>query len=246
MHLAAQSHVDRSITNPLPFIKSNVLGTANILNLAYHLPNLEGFLYTNTDEVFGPAPEGVYYKEWDRYNATNPYSAAKAGAEQVCLAYANTYNMPIFSTICMNAFGERQHPEKFIPMVINKVLNDEKVIIHSDPSKTIPGSRHWIHCRNIADAFLFLLNGNFQERDKYNIVGEEINNLDLARIIADEVGKPLNCELVDFHSSRPGHDLRYALDGSKMRRMGWEPPVDLENSLRKTVRWTLNSEWLEK
>ena len=146
----------------------------------------------------------------------------------------------------MNAFGERQHVEKFIPMTIGKVLRGEKVMIHSYPDKKRAGSRFYIHARNIAAAVLFLLqNGEIGE--KYNVVGEkEVDNLEIARMIADCLGKELDYEMVDFHSSRPGHDLRYSLSGEKMKEMGWELPINFEDSLRKTIEWTFNNQkWLK-
>jgi len=246
LHLGAQTHVDNSIKNPEPFVMSNVVGTMRVLDFARKCKNLKRMNYFNTDEIFGPAPEGVNYKEWDRHNPTNPYSATKAGGEMLCLAYANTYGLPLFTTNTMNVFGERQHPEKFIPMTIRKVLADEKVIIHSDPTKTKAGSRYWIHARNVAAAVMFLLD-KAKNREKYNIVGEkEVNNLEMARFIANVLGKELKYEMVDFHSSRPGHDLRYALDGTKMKDMGWDIPMTFEQSLEKTIKWTLaNPKWLD-
>jgi len=244
IHLGAETHVDNSITNPEPFVLSNVVGTMRILDYA-RTQRLKKLIYFSTDEVFGPAPQGTLYKEWDRYNSTNPYSASKAGGEELCLAYANTYGVPVIITHTMNAFGERQHPEKFIPMVIKKVLAGETVTIHSDPTKTHSGSRFYIHARNIASAVLFLLNKGVS-REKYNIVGEaEVNNLDMAQFIAEVIGKPLKYEMVDFHSSRPGHDLRYALDGTKMKDMGWEIPKTFNKSLEKTINWYCsNLGWL--
>jgi len=247
LHLGAETHVDNSIKDPEPFIVSNVLGTMHLLNFARKLDNLEAFCYFSTDEVFGPAPPSIAYKEWDRYDSTNPYAASKAGGEELVLAYANTYGLPAFITHTMNAFGERQHPEKFIPLVINKILKSEIVHIHSDATKTISGSRFYIHCRNIAKAVHFLLD-TFTTRDKYNIVGEkEVSNYDLALAISQYMGMPLKYKFVDFHTSRPGHDLRYALDGTKMKNMGWEVPMTFEESLERTIRWTLkpeNRNWL--
>lgn len=253
-HLAAGSHVDRSITYPMEFVLDNVVGTCNILEYARTQDNLSRFIYFSTDEVFGPAPNGIKYKENDRYNSTNPYSASKAGGEELAVAFENTYDMPICITHTMNVFGERQHPEKFIPMTIRKVRDGETVTIHSDRTKTIPGSRHYIHAQDVADATLFLLKQNIKaEPDetgakcpKFNIVGsEELNNYELAKIIANAQGKPLKYDFVDFHSSRPGHDLRYALDGSKMKSMGWEPQKDVKQRIEEVVEWTLNNErWL--
>lgn len=248
IHMAAETHVDNSITNPEPFVRSNVLGTFNLLEYAKTLDNLERFVYFSTDEVFGPAPKGVAYKEWDRYNSTNPYSATKAAGEELCLAWANTYKVPIAISHTMNAFGERQHPEKFIPKVVKSVLSGDSITIHSDPTKTISGSRFYIHCRNIAAAVQFILDNTDDPRDKYNIVGEkEVTNLALANSIADILGKPLNYTMTDFHSSRPGHDLRYALDGTKLRELGWNIPVPFETSLEKTIKWMTkpsNLQWL--
>lgn len=255
-HLAAGSHVDRSIEFPLEFVMDNVVGTANILDFARRLDSLELFVNFSTDEVFGPAPTGVFYKELDRYNSTNPYSATKAGAEELCVAFENTYKMPIYITHTMNVFGERQHPEKFIPLCIRRVRDGETISIHSDASRTIPGSRHYIHARDVADGLLFITNMKDYKMTpdfggakcpKFNLVGkEEVNNLEVAQIIADAQGKPLNYELVDFHSSRPGHDLRYALSGEYMRSLGWEPRVSLRERLGEVVHWTLeNDSWLK-
>ena len=254
-HLAAGSHVDRSISYPLEFVMDNVVGTANILNYARNLDSLERFAYFSTDEVFGPAPEGVFYKENDRYNSTNPYSATKAGAEELVVAYENTYGLPSIITHTMNVFGERQSPEKFIPMVIKKVRDDKVVTIHSNPQKTQAGSRHYIHAEDVADALLFLFSydlGSLKPDDtgakcqKFNIVGkDEIDNLSLAQFIAEVQNKELKYEMVDFHSQRPGHDLRYSLDGTKMKSMGWEPG-SVYDKLKDTINWTLeNSRWLK-
>ena len=247
LHLAAGSHVDRSITYPMEFIMDNVVGTANLLEYAriYLQDFLKFFLYFSTDEVFGPASEGVYYKENDRYDSGNPYSATKAGAEELCVAYANTYKMPIMITHTMNVFGHRQHPEKFIPLVIDKVNKGEEITIHANKECTKAGTRHYVHATDVADAVLFLMeNGTI--REKYNIVGErEVDNLELANMIANIMNKPLKYKMVDFHSSRPGHDLRYALCGEKMRKLGWQPRKDFHKRLQEVVEWTLeNREWL--
>jgi dTDP-glucose 4,6-dehydratase len=253
-HLAAGSHVDRSITYPMEFVLDNVVGTVNLMDYAKNLDSLDLFVYFSTDEVFGPAPEGIKYKENDRYNSTNPYSASKAAAEEMVVAYENTYKLPAIITHTMNVFGERQHPEKYIPMCIKKVRDNQKVTVHSNPEKTKAGSRHYIHAQDVADALLFLYNCDLSKLpkdyggakcQKFNIVGStELDNLELAQFIADVQEKPLNYEMVDFHSSRPGHDLRYALDGTKMKEMGWEPkPV--KERLAETIHWTLkNNRWL--
>ena len=256
LHLAAGSHVDRSIEYPMEFVWDNVVGTGHILEYARGLDSLERFIYFSTDEVFGPAPNGVNYGERDRYNSSNPYSATKAGGEELAVAFENTYKMPIYVTHTMNVFGQRQHPEKYIPMCIRKVNDGDTITIHSDATRTIPGSRHYIHAADVADAMLFLLqldpNVKLVEDyggakcPKFNLVGaEEINNLQLAQLIADVQGKPLHYDMVDFHSSRPGHDLRYSLSGEYMKSLGWTPRVALSERIGQVVEWTLaNERWL--
>ncbi len=253
LHLAAGSHVDRSIDYPMEFVMDNVVGTCNILDFA-RSQDIERFLYFGTDEVFGPAPDGIKYKEDDRYNSTNPYSASKAGGEELAVAYENTYKLPVYVTHTMNVFGERQHPEKYIPMCIRKARDGDVVTVHSDRTKTVAGSRHYIHADDVASAVLFLLNyqGTFDPTwgnakcPKFNIVGsEELDNLELANIIADAQGKELRYEMVDYHSSRPGHDLRYALDGNKMRDLGWTPARSVRDRIAQVTNWTLeNDRWL--
>jgi dTDP-glucose 4,6-dehydratase len=250
-----KAEMNPQIIADMEFVMDNVVGTCNILEFARKQSNLERFVYFSTDEVFGPAPNGVKYDEYDRYNSTNPYSASKAGGEELAVAYQNTYNMPIYITHTMNVFGQRQHPEKFIPLCIRRARDGDMITIHSDETKTIPGSRHYIHAEDVADATLFLLQNehtldaeqnNGIKCPKFNICGAtELNNLELAQMIADAQGKELNYQFMDFHSSRPGHDLRYALSGERMKQMGWEPqPV--EDRIKEVVQWTLeNTRWLE-
>ena len=255
LHLAAASHVDRSIIYPMEFVLDNVVGTVNLLDFARSLKNLEKFVYFSTDEIFGNAPEGVSYKEYDRYNSTNPYSASKASAEEFCVAYENTYKLPIVITHTMNVFGERQHPEKFIPMTIQRVRDSEKVFIHSNKEKTKAGSRHYIHAQDVADGLMFILSlknykhqGDFGNAKcpKFNLVGpEEINNLDLAQKIAKVQKRELIYELIDNHSSRPGHDLRYSLSPDLLKSLGWEPKIKLSKRIEEVVEWSLkNKRWL--
>jgi|TARA_B110000971_G_scaffold218165_1_gene256427 dTDP-glucose 4,6-dehydratase len=258
LHLAASSHVDRSIDHPMEFVLDNVVATCNILNFARQQKHLERLIYFSTDEVFGPAPDGINYKERDRYNSTNPYSATKAGGEELAVAYENSYHMPIYVTHTMNVFGERQHPEKYIPNTIKRVRDGELVTIHSDETRTLPGSRHYIHASDVADGCLFLLKNPNKVQElptdfggakcpKFNLVGPvEWNNLELAQKIAKAQDKELQYRLVDFHSSRPGHDLRYALDGNLMKNLGWEPQVSIEERITQVVQWTLaNERWLK-
>lgn len=257
LHVAANSHVDNSIEDPVPFVMNNVQSVLMMLEYARTLKDLKKFLYFSTDEVYGPAPGDVKYKEGDRYLPTNPYSASKAAAENICYSYANTYKIPIVITNGMNILGERQHPEKYLPKVINHVLEGKTLPIHSNPEKTQAGQRHYIHARNVADAVLFVLektnetlDNNIASLGKFHIVGEkELDNLELAQLIAKSVDKELKYEMVDFHSSRPGHDLRYAMSGDKLKALGWEPPHTIEDSIKNIVEWTLlpeNKRWLKE
>lgn len=260
LHIAAESHVDRSIEDPRPFVINNVIGTMEMLQLARRQNRLKAFLYFSTDEVFGPCYEGSPdFKEWARHNPTNPYSASKACGDSLALAWANSYNLPVIVSNCMNIFGERQHPEKFIPMVVKKILRSENVQIHSDASRSKAGSRFYIHARNVASAVQFILEKmtppiGMKLRDKINITGEqEVDNLTLVKTIHGYMEKhlqrkfDLKTELVDFHSSRPGHDLRYAINGAKLATLGWIHPKTFQESLEKTVVWMVQPEnlnWL--
>eukprot|EP00944_MAST-04C_sp_MAST-4C-sp1_P009417 g9417.t1 len=248
IHMAAETHVDNSISDPVPFVRNNVESTMTLLEFARGLPTLKAFFYFSTDEVFGSAPPDFDgFKENDSYNPTNPYSASKAASELLCKSYFNTYNVPVIILNVMNAFGERQHPEKFIPLCIKKILNGEELTIHAYPGKDQkPGSRFYIHAKNIAAAVLFLLrNGVVGER--YNVKGEaEVDNLQLALAIGKIVGKDVRYKLDGHVETRPGHDVRYALDGGKMADMGWKLPATFRDSLQKTVEWTLeNNVWLD-
>jgi dTDP-glucose 4,6-dehydratase len=260
-HLAAETHVDNSILDPRPFVQANVIGTMEMLQLARRLNGrLKKFIYFSTDEVFGPAHNTAIFREWDRYNSSNPYSATKAAGEELCLAWSNTYGIPMVITHCMNAFGERQHPEKFIPLTVKKLLRGELITIHSDGTRTRAGSRSYIHCRNIAAAVLFLAENVADKsptgtlREKFNITGEkEVDNLTLVQMIHGNLERlqkrkyDLRYELSSFHSQRPGHDLRYALDGTKLKKLGWTPPNTFETSLAKTMEWMVdpaNVHWL--
>jgi dTDP-glucose 4,6-dehydratase len=246
IHMAADTHVDNSIKNPVSVVNNNVTSTLNLLEYARTLKNLNLFFYFGTDEVFGPALNGIFFSEWDRHKPSNPYSASKSASENICISYENTYKLPIIIVNVMNAFGERQHVEKFIPKCIKYILDGKKIEIHCDKTGTIPGSRFYIHARNIAQAILFLIN-NGVVGEKYNIVGErEVNNLEMLHLIAKVIGKEPIYEMNNFIEDRPGHDERYALNGKKLLDMGFVLPIDFDKSLTKTIEWTLqNIEWLD-
>jgi len=244
--------VDNSIVDPLPFLQSNVIGTHHLLWWLRSLKSLRRAFLVATDEVYGPAgwdaPGNI---EMDPFRPANPYAAAKAGGECVAFAYANTYRVPVSVINTMNLIGERQACEKYVPLVIRRVLADEEIGIHADPTCTRSGTRFYIHCRNYASALAFLIERDMAGEEvpiKLHVAGErEISNLALAQMIAGFIGKPLRYRLQNFHESRPGHDLRYALDGSKIRVMGWQQPLDIEHSLENVVRWYLrddNLRWL--
>ena len=215
----------------------------------------EKYIQISTDEVYGSAPDGYNHKEWESHIPSNPYSASKAAQVDLSISYWRTYNVPLIITETMNLFAERQSCEKFVPLIIKKIVKGETVEIHGTPENI--GSRFYLHARNQADGQLFLLKNitpNMYKDiknviikpDRFNIVGEmELNNLEMAQMIADIIGKPLKYVFKDFHSCRSGHDRRYALDGSKMKELGWNPPVPLKKSLEKVVEWTLeHPEWL--
>lgn len=243
LHLAASSHVDRSIEDPASFVLDNVLGTTHAL--LYARDTGARFLYFSTDEVFGPAPGTTAYGEWDRYNSGNPYAASKAGGEEMALAFANTYKMHVVVTHTMNVIGIRQSPEKFLPACIRNIRKDQEVTIHADPECKTSGSRFYICAQDVARALVFLTERGVSG-EKYNIVGErEMSNLELAETVAMCLGKTLRYRLVNFHESRPGHDLRYALDGKKMAQMGFVLRVPIAVRIRDIVRWTCDNErWL--
>lgn len=257
INVASQSHVDRSLTDPVPFVENNVSLILNVLEAARKMPDLRSVIQISTDEVYGPAPDGHRHAEWEPVLPSNPYSASKAAQEAIAVSYWRAFGVPLVLTNTMNIIGETQDPEKFVPMVLSRVMSGQKATIHASAEGRV-GSRFYLHARNQADALLFLCRQvadgaidpcwtpALDRPPRFHIVGErEVDNLEMARMVADAAGKELDYELVDFHSSRPGHDLRYALDGSKIAALGWKAPVPLGESLRRTVAWTLDHpEWL--
>ena len=271
--MASQSHVDRSITDPVAFCENNFAVALNTLELARQL-RPRAVVMISTDEVYGPAEPGCGHREWSPVLPSNPYAASKAAQEAVAVSYWRTYGTPVIITNTMNLIGERQHPEKFIPKTLRAVLAGKEAVIHGTPGNV--GSRHYLHARNMADAVLFLLSrtrpsmfpahmpeaarlaeyrrevqgrpsASLADRpDRYNIASaDRIDNLQLAQMIAVAAGMPLRYRLEDFHSARPGHDPHYALDSGKIAALGWKPPVEFSESLRRTVHWTMaHPEWL--
>jgi dTDP-glucose 4,6-dehydratase len=256
--MASESHVDRSIEEPRSFIENNVNLILTLLEYSRSLDSLDLFLQISTDEVYGPAASKTKHREWDTYLPSNPYSASKAAQESICFSYWRTYGLPMVLTNTMNIVGERQDTEKFVPMVIKNLIKNESIPVHA--RKVLggweSGSRFYLHARNQADALMHILSNrdkielNFTEEnkvlEKFHIVGEkELTNEEMVQLLADFVGVEPRINFVDFHTSRPGHDLRYALDGQKMSEFGWRPPVPLEESLKRTVGWyQSNIDWI--
>ena len=248
-NVASESHVSRSIEDPVTFVQNNINLMLNMLELARAIKPRK-FLQISTDEVYGPSNTHDHV-EWDTHLPSSPYAASKSAQESICFAYWRTYGVPVIITNTMNIFGQRQDPEKFLPLVIKKVLAGETVKIHAKDGKA--GKRHYLHARNQADALLYIANtiipNEYPESDrpsKYHVVGEmELDNLTFAQKVADIIGKPLNYELVDADKERPGHDLRYAMSGEKLKQAGWSHPLPFDTTLEETVKWTLSHpEWL--
>ena len=253
LHLASESHVERSIEDPRPFVENNVQLELTLLEWARRRRDLRAFVQVSTDEVYGPITEGGH-AEGEPHRPSNPYSASKAAQEDLCYAYWRTYGVPVIVTNTMNIVGEMQDPEKYVPKVMRAISRGETLTIHASASGQI-GTRFYLHARNQADALLFLLRRGTTTRypapdlDRYNIVSDvELDNLELAQIVARAMGPAgaaMKYELVDFHRTRPGHDLRYGLDGRRIADLGWVPPVEFYESLERTVAWTLeHPEWL--
>jgi len=258
--MASMSHVDTSITDPVAFCENNLAVILNTLEAARQLQP-RAVVVISTDEVYGPVVPGHDHREWATPLPSNPYAASKAAQEAVSISYWRTYGVPVIISNAMNLIGERQHPEKFVPKVLADVLAGRETVIHGSPGAI--GSRHYLHARNMADAVLFLLRGDRPavfpahavpgrpaaqalRPDRYNIASaDRIDNLTLARMIAQYAGRPLLYRLEDFHGQRPGHDPHYGLDPGKITALGWKPPVPFAASLERTVRWTAaHPEWL--
>lgn len=246
IHMAADTHVDKSIVNPVTVISNNIMSTVYLLEYARTLKDLKIFVNFSTDEIYGDAPKGISYKEWDRQNPSSPYSASKAAAENICLAYQNTYKIPLIITNLMNAYGIMQHSEKFIPLIIKKLLNNEIIDIHCHDDGVTPGSRSYVHVYDIVSAVMFILD-NVKNQTKINIAGvREVDNLELAHKISKLMNVELKYQLTHSPPNRPGHDNRYSLDDTILREMGWQVQMNFDEEIEKIVKWTLDHpEWLD-
>jgi dTDP-glucose 4,6-dehydratase len=253
IHLAAESHVDRSILSPLDFVYTNVIGTVNLLNAAKtHWKNkYEGkiFYHVSTDEVFGALGESGFFTEQTKYDPHSPYSASKAASDHFVRAYFGTYGLPVIVSNCSNNYGPNQFPEKLIPLFINNIIRKKPLPVYGDGLYT----RDWLFVKDHAAAIDLLFHKG-KVGDMYNIGGfNEWKNIDLVKLLCrlmdEKLGnKPGTSEqLISFVKDRPGHDRRYAIDASKVNKeLGWKPSVSFEEGLSKTIDWYLqNTEWLK-
>jgi len=253
IHLAAESHVDRSIKDPLAFVKTNVIGTMNLLNAAKECwkDNLEDklFYHISTDEVYGTLGKTGLFTETTAYAPNSPYSASKASSDHFVRAYGETFGLPYIISNCSNNYGPNQFPEKLIPLFINNIINNKKLPVYGDGKYT----RDWLYVLDHAIAIdLAFHKGKLKET--YNIGGfNEWQNIDLIQLLCsimdDKLGreKGISEKLISFIKDRPGHDKRYAIDASKINKeLGWKPSVTFEEGLKKTVIWYLdNEDWLK-
>jgi dTDP-glucose 4,6-dehydratase len=253
IHLAAESHVDRSITNPIGFIQTNVVGTCNLLNAALESwkDHFSGkvFYHISTDEVYGSLETGGYFTEKTAYDPRSPYSASKASSDHLVRAYFNTYGLPVLISNCSNNYGPNQFPEKLIPLVINNILNKRPLPIYGKGENI----RDWLFVEDHAAAIDVIFHRG-KTGETYNIGGNnEWKNIDLIRLLCNMMDKKLGRapgeseKLIRFIKDRAGHDLRYAIDAGKLKReLSWEPSLTFEQGLSQTVEWYLeNREWLE-
>ncbi len=252
IHLAAESHVDRSILDPLAFVKTNVLGTVTLLNAARKQwkNNMDGklFYHVSTDEVYGSLGEEGFFTEDTAYDPRSPYSASKAASDHFVFAYYHTYNMPVVMSNCSNNYGSHHFPEKLIPLMINNIKNNQPLPVYGKGENV----RDWLwvndHARAIDEIF-----HNGKVGEKYNVGGfNEWKNIDLVHTLCKIMDKKLgraegeSVKLITYVTDRPGHDLRYAIDATKLNKeLGWQPSLQFEEGLEKTVDWYLeNEKWI--
>lgn len=253
IHLAAESHVDRSITDPMAFVKTNVIGTVNLLNAAidFWKNDLESkrFYHISTDEVYGALGESGLFTETRAYDPNSPYSASKASSDHFVRAYGETYKLPYVITNCSNNYGPNHFPEKLIPLFINNIIHKKALPVYGDGNYT----RDWLYVIDHARAIDLVFHKG-KNAETYNIGGfNEWKNIDLVKLLCSLMDAKLNRplgdseKLITYVKDRPGHDLRYAIDASKINKeLGWEPSVTFKEGLEKTIDWYLqNEEWLE-
>jgi len=252
IHFAAESHVDRSITDPLAFLKTNILGTVNLMQACREYWTDGGdhcFFHVSTDEVFGSlGPTGLFTEE-TAYDPQSPYSASKASSDHFVRAYGNTYKFPVKISNCSNNYGPNQFPEKLLPLMINNILHKKPLPVYGDGTNV----RDWLYVVDHVEAIETIFSKG-AVGETYNIGGEnEIQNIELVRslcrLMDEELGRPLGDseKLITFVKDRPGHDMRYAIDASKIKKdLGWSPRYTVDEGLKTTIRWYLeNKDWLD-
>ena len=253
IHLAAESHVDRSITDPLAFVETNVLGTVNLLNAfkCCNEGNFESkrFYHVSTDEVYGSLGNDGFFTEQTAYDPRSPYSASKASSDHFVRAYGETYNFPYVISNCSNNYGEYHFPEKLIPLFINNILQNKPLPVYGDGNFT----RDWLYVKDHARAIDLIFHKG-KNHETYNIGGfNEWKNIDLVKLLCDQIDQKIGRDLgnsrklISYVKDRPGHDKRYAIDATKLNKeLGWSPSVTFEQGLSKTIDWFLaNKEWLK-
>ena len=253
LHLAAESHVDRSITDPLSFVRTNVIGTMNLLNAAKTIwaGAMKGkrFYHISTDEVYGSLGATGLFTETTAYDPNSPYSASKASSDHFVRAYGETYGLPYVITNCSNNYGPNHFPEKLIPLFINNIINKKPLPVYGDGNYT----RDWLFVEDHAVAIDLVFHEG-KNHETYNIGGfNEWKNIDLVKLLCQQMDVKLNrkagesAELITYVKDRPGHDLRYAIDASKIsKELGWKPSVTFEEGLERTIEWYLsNDAWLK-
>ena len=247
-NLAAETHVDRSIESPEEFMKSNIMGTFNLLEAFrehYKRNNKIKFIHISTDEVYGDIKKKKFSKETDPYRPSSPYAASKASSDHIIYSYYKTFNLPLITTNCCNNYGPRQFPEKLIPKLIIKILNNENLPIYGDGKN----EREWIHVDDHCDALIKIFQ-NGKVGENYNIgSGEILNNLQLSKIILKKMKKYfLVKSKINFIKDRPGHDKRYALNSKKIKKhLNWKKNFNINNGILNTIEWYIkNKEWIKK
>ena len=253
IHLAAESHVDRSIEDPLSFVKTNVIGTMNLLNAAKTIwkDNFEGkrFYHISTDEVYGSLGATGLFTETTPYDPNSPYSASKASSDRFVRAYGETYGLPFVITNCSNNYGPNHFPEKLIPLFINNIINNQPLPVYGDGKYT----RDWLYVEDHAVAIDLVFHKG-RNHETYNIGGfNEWQNINLVKLLCQKMDEKLGRDsgtsekLICYVKDRPGHDLRYAIDATKINQeLGWKPSVTFEQGLAKTIDWFLsNEDWLK-
>ena len=253
IHFAAESHVDKSIIDPFSFVKTNVLGTLNLLEVSRKNwkkdYNGKLFHHISTDEVFGSAEDGLFFNEKTPYDPHSPYSASKASSDHFVRAYFDTYGLPVKISNCSNNYGPFQFPEKFIPLIINNIINKKELPIYGDGQNI----RDWIHVHDHADALDLIFHKGLIGETYLVGANEQRKNIEIVNIIADFADVLLQREngsskdLIRFVEDRPGHDKRYAINTKKIySQLGWKPKINLMNGIKKTIEWYIeNKKWID-